>query len=146
MLKNFTVIEVISSKTKSVLTFYPDKMKFNFPTAEDLKFPKHVQLLIDPKGRNFAIRACKEDEPNAVVFFNRGDGTKPYPITLRYQAANALIAQTMGWNDPSKYYLINGQLFPEECAIAFNLNDAEEQTIKAGSKKSQDDDEAEDDI
>ena len=68
MLKNFQVIELISSKTKALMTVYCNKLKFNIYTAVDLNYAAHVQLLMDPNGKCFAIRACEKDAPNAVAF------------------------------------------------------------------------------
>lgn len=67
MLKNFTVIEVISSKTKAQLSFYPNKFKFNQFTAPDLENPPYVQFLIDTNGKNFAIRVCEKTDENATL-------------------------------------------------------------------------------
>lgn len=129
MLKNFTVIEVISSKTKAQLTFYPNKFKFNQFTAPDLGNPPYVQLLIDTNGKNFAIRVCEKGAENAVAFVKRKHSAKPYPVSLACPIASEMIANMMDWHDNSKYYVIPGQKFPEEQAIVFNLNDADEVNI-----------------
>lgn len=128
MLKNFQVIELISSKTKALLTVYSNKLKFNVYTAPDLNYAPYVQLLMDPNGKCFAIRACGKDDPNAVPFSRSADA-KPYPIVVRVPAAIQQICNAMGWNDQTKYHTIPGQLFYEDKAIVFNLKDADEFTI-----------------
>lgn len=128
MLKNFQVIELISSKTKALLTVYSNKLKFNVYTAPDLNYAPYVQLLMDPNGKCFAIRACDKNDPNAVPF-SRPANAKPYPIVVRVPAAIQQICNAMGWNDPTKYHTIPGQLFYEDKAIVFNLKDADEFTI-----------------
>ena len=139
MLKNFQVIELISSKTKAALTVYPDKLKFNSFTAPDLDYAPYVQLLMDANGKNFAIMVCDKDKDNAVPF-SRGKDAKTYPITLRYPAAIKQIQTAMGWDDPTKYYVIPGQKFYEDKAIVFNLKDAEEKVITTRSSKDDEDD------
>lgn len=128
MLKNFQVIELISSKTKALLTVYSNKLKFNVYTAPDLNYAPYVQLLMDPNGKCFAIRACGKDDPNAVPFSRPADA-KPYPVVVRVPAAIQQICNAMGWNDQTKYHTIPGQLFYEDKAIVFNLKDADEFTI-----------------
>lgn len=146
MLKNFQVIELISSKTKSQLTVYSDKLKFNVFTSPDLDYAPYVQLLMDPNGKCFAIMACDKDAPNAVPF-SRDRNAKPYPIVLRVPAAIKQICTTMGWDDSSKYHIVPGQMFYEDKAIVFNLKDAEEYTItpRKGSAVTDDEESKSDD-
>lgn len=140
MLKNFQVIELISSKTKALLTVYHNKLKFNVSTAADLGYAPYVELLIDPNGKAFAVRACDKNKPNAVAF-SRPANAKPYPIVLRVSAAIKQICNAMGWHDPNKYHTIPGQLFHEEKAIVFNLKDAEESTITSRNNSATDSEE-----
>lgn len=137
MLKNFQIIEVISFKSKSLITIYPDRLKFNHQTAAELDFPAYVQLLIDPKGRCFAIQVCDKESDNTVPFYNRPKDTKPYPIKLNYPAANDMIFNAMGWEKKGKYYTVQGQRFPDEKAIVFNLADAEEYDITSRQNDSE---------
>lgn len=95
-----------------------DTLKFNIYTAVDLNYAAHVQLLMDPNGKCFAIRACEKDAPNAVAFSRPADA-KPYAIVLRVPAAIQQICNAMGWQDKTKYHSIPG----------FNLKDADEYTI-----------------
>ncbi len=144
MLKNFQVIELISSKTKEALTVYPDKLKFNGYTAPDLDYASHVQLLMDANGKCFAIRVCDKNDVNAVPFFTRTKDSKPYAINLRYTAAIKQIFTAMGWEESGKYYVVPGQKFYEDKAIVFNLNDAEAHDIttrKGGDSEEESDDE-----
>lgn len=142
MLKNFKVIELISSKTKALLTVYPNKLKFNVFTAPDLNYTPYVQLLMDPNGKCFAIMACDKNAPNAVPFSRPADA-KPYPIVVRVPAAIQQICTTMGWNDKTKYHVIPGQLFYDDKAIVFNLKDADEFTITKRNSGGSDSDEDE---
>ena len=136
MLKNFQVIELISSKTKALMTVYSNKLKFNIYTAVDLNYAAHVQLLMDPNGKCFALRACGKDDPNAVAFSRPADA-KPY----------AQICNAMGWHEKTKYHSIPGQLFYDDKAIVFNLKDADEYTItpRNGSAAADDEESKSDD-
>ena len=140
MLKNFKVIEVISQKSRALLTFYQGRLKFNHHTAAELNFSQYVQLAYDSNQQCFAIIAATKDSDNAVQFYNRGGDAKPYPISLYTKAAIETIAQMMDWHDETKYYAIPGQRFVEENAIVFNLNDATEYAItaKGGTRESDD--------
>ena len=143
MLKNFQVIELISSKTKASLTVYPDKLKFNKDTAPDLDYAPYVQLLMDPNGKAFAVMVCEKDAPNAVPFFTRERDAKPYPIVLRYSAALKQIFTAMNWDDSGKFYVVPGQKFYEDKTIVFNLKDADEHIIttrKGGDAEDESDD------
>lgn len=147
MLKNFKGIELISSKTKALLTVYHNKLKFNVFTAPDLNYAPYVQLLMDPNGKCFAIMACDKNAPNAVPFLRPADA-KPYPVVVRIPAAINQICTTMGWNDKTKYQTIPGQLFYDDKAIVFNLKDADEFTItprNAATAEATDDEESKSD-
>ena len=87
MLKNFKVIEVISQKSRALLTFYQGRLKFNHHTAAELNFSQYVQLAYDSNQQCFAIIAATKDSDNAVQFYNRGGDAKPYPISLYTKAA-----------------------------------------------------------
>ena len=123
-----------------------DTLKFNIYTAVDLNYAAHVQLLMDPNGKCFALRACGKDDPNAVAFSRPADA-KPYAIVLRVQAAIQQICNAMGWHDKTKYHSIPGQLFYDDKAIVFNLKDADEYTItpRNGSAAADDEESKSDD-
>ena len=70
MFEKFTVIDLIKTRSASVCTFTGNVVKFNIQTAQELHFPEYIQFLIEPKSKQFAIRACKEDAPNAIAFSN----------------------------------------------------------------------------
>ena len=96
MLKNFKVIEVISQKSRALLTFYQGRLKFNHHTAAELNFSQYVQLAYDSNQQCFAIIAATKDSENAVQFYNRGGDAKPYPISLYTKAAIETIVELEG--------------------------------------------------
>lgn len=44
---------------------------FNKAVVIKMNYPKHVILLIDDKSGRIALKACKEDSPNAVTFYKQ---------------------------------------------------------------------------
>ncbi len=142
MFKNFQVVELISSKTKAQLSIYRNKLKFSIATAVDIDGPEYVQLIIDTKTHAFGVRACNKDDDNAIPFYTAAKRGKPWPIIVNHKAPCDMIANMMGWNDDSKYYVVMGQKFADERAIIFNLNDADEHGVTSrksdGENKSDD--------
>ena len=68
ILDKFTVIDLIKTRSASVATITGGTLKFNNQTAAELHYVPYIQVLINPKDKQFAIRGCKEDAPNAVAF------------------------------------------------------------------------------
>lgn len=95
MFEKFTVIDLIKTRSASVCTFAGNIVKFNVQTAQELHFPEYIQFLIEPKSKQFAIRACKEDAPNAVRF-SKPEGVQKAqikrlkPSSARYWERSAL--------------------------------------------------------
>ena len=58
----FTVIDLIRTRSSSVATISGHYIKFNTQTAEELHYPPFVQLLINPKEKQFGIRVCNEEQ------------------------------------------------------------------------------------
>lgn len=94
MLEKFTVIDLIKTRSASVVTFTGNIVKFNIQTAQELGYPPFVQLLIDQKGKQFAVRVCKEDAPNAVSF-SKPMGDQKYQIKINNIAVVDLVRKTM---------------------------------------------------
>lgn len=81
MFEKFSVIDLIKTRSASVCTFAGNIVKFNVQTAQELHFPEYIQFLIEPKSKQFAIRACKEDAPNAVRF-SKPEGAQKAQIKI----------------------------------------------------------------
>ena len=67
ILSNFTVVDLIKTRSASVATITGKVLKLNIQTAAELHYAPYIQVLINPKDKQFAIRACKEDAPNAIA-------------------------------------------------------------------------------
>lgn len=69
VLEKFKLVELITSRTDSVATFMNgNQIKFNAATFVDLGYPEYIQLFVEEKGKQFAIKACKADSPQAIKF------------------------------------------------------------------------------
>lgn len=96
---------------------------FNKAVVIKMNYPKHVILLIDDKSGRIALKACKEDSPNAVTFYKQ---KKTNVISVRWNGKDLLntIKTMMKWNLDKDSYRTEGELIPEEQAMIFDLNNA----------------------
>ena len=125
MFEKFSVIDLIKTRSASVCTFAGNIVKFNVQTAQELHFPEYIQFLIEPKSKQFAIRACKEDAPNAVRF-SKPDGVQKAQIKI----SNATVVDMDrnaedNWNVPGIY-------FADEQGIMYALESAYAPRSKGG--------------
>lgn len=94
MFEKFSVIDLIKTRSASVCTFAGNVVKFNVQTAQELRFPEYIQFLIEPKSKQFAIRACKEDAPNAVRFSKPEDEQK---AQIKISNATVVDIRSLDW-------------------------------------------------
>ena len=97
ILEKFTVIDLIKTRSASVATIAGTVLKFNNQTAAELHYTSHIQVLINPKDKQFAIRSCKEDAPNAVVF-SKPEGEQKYQIKISAAAVVDMIRKMANWS------------------------------------------------
>ena len=97
MFEKFSVIDLIKTRSASVCTFAGNVVKFNVQTAQELRFPEYIQFLIEPKSKQFAIRACKEDAPNAVRF-SKPEGEQKAQIKISNATVVDMVRKLMDWN------------------------------------------------
>lgn len=96
ILEKFTVIDLIKTRSASVATVTGNILKFNNQTAAELHFASYIQVLINTKDKQFAIRACAEDAPNALPF-SKPEGEQKYQIKISNAAITDLIRKTANW-------------------------------------------------
>ena len=120
MLENFTVIDLIRTRSASVCTFTVNVVKFNVQTAQELRFPAFVQFLIEPKGKQFAIRVCKEDAPNAVSFCKPEQKTQ---VKISNASVVDMVRNLMEWKVEDNWN-VPGIYFADEHAIVYALQAA----------------------
>ena len=122
ILEKFTVIDLIKTRSASVATITGHMMKFNNQTAAELHYTSHIQVLIYPKGKQFAIRACKEDAPNSLRF-SKPDGEQKNPIKITAAAVVDMIRKMANWSTEETWN-IPGIYFADEDALIYDLNTA----------------------
>ena len=130
ILKNFTVVDLIKTRSASVATITGNTLKFNTQTAAELQYPAYVQVLVNPKEKQFAIRVCKEGEPNALAF-SKKEGEQKYPIKIASAVITDIIRKMAdlpaeeNWNIPGSY-------FADEEAIVYDMSTAYKPVSKGG--------------
>ena len=122
ILEKFTVIDLIKTRSASVASITGNTLKFNNQTADELRYTPYVQVLISTKDKQFAIRSCKEDAPNAVAF-SKPEGEQKYPIKINIAAVVDMIRKMANWSTEDNWN-IPGIYFAEDEALVYDLNAA----------------------
>jgi len=123
VLEKFKLVELITTRTEAVATFVTgNQIKFNSATHVDLGYPAYIQLFVDEKGKQFAIKACKENDPNAMKF-SKPAGEQRYPIKITCAPAANAVRKVMEWT-PDQSMNVPGAIFADEGVIIFALEQA----------------------
>lgn len=120
MFEKFSAIDLIKTRSASVCTFAGNVVKFNIQTAQELRFPEYIQFLIEPKSKQFAIRACKEDAPNAVRF-SKPESEQKAQIKISNATVVDMVRKLMDWNAEDNWN-VPGIYFAEEQGIMYIVN------------------------
>ena len=89
-----------------------------------------AQFLIEPKSKQFAIRACKEDAPNAVRF-SKPEGEQKAQIKISNATVVDMVRKLMDWNAEDNWN-VPGIYFAEEQGIMYALESAYAPRAKGG--------------
>ena len=119
ILDKFTVIDLIKTRSASVATISDNAIQFNNATATELHYASHIQVLINPKDKQFAIRACKEDAPNAMPF-SKPEGEQKLRIRIRSTPVVDMIRKMANWPAEENWNL-PGVYFAEDNAIVYDI-------------------------
>lgn len=131
ILDSFKLVELITTRTDAVVTIGGgNNIKFNAATHVDLDYPAYIQMFVDEKGKKFAIKVCKETDPQAVKF-SRPKGEQKYPIKTTCATLVKLIRKMMDW-DEDQGMNVPGAIFHDEGVIIFALEQAYPVTSKGG--------------
>ena len=131
VLEKFKLVELITSRTDSVATFMNgNQIKFNAATFVDLGYPEYIQLFVEEKGKQFAIKACKADAPQAIKF-SKPAGEQRYPIKISCAPAANAVRRVMQWA-PEESWNVPGAIFGEEKVIIYSLEQAYAPVPKGG--------------
>jgi hypothetical protein len=130
VLEKFTVIDLIKTRSDSVATITGNFLKFNNQTARELQYAPYVQVLINPKDKQFAIRACKADAPSAVSF-SKPENEQKYQIKISTAAVVHMIRKMANWSDEGNWN-VPGIYFAEDNAIIYDVSTAYKPVSKGG--------------
>lgn len=130
ILKNFTVVDLVKTRSASVATITGNCLKFNIQTAAELHYPAYIQVLVNPKEKQFAIRACKEGEPNSMRFSKSANEQK-YPVKITSTAIVDIIRKMGNWPIDENWN-VPGIYFAEEDAIVYDASTAYKPASKGG--------------
>lgn len=130
ILEKFTVIDLIRTRSASVATVTGNILKFNNQTAAELHYAPYIQVLINTKDKQFAIRACDKDAPNALPF-SKPEGEQKYQIKISRAAITDLIRKTANWSVEENWN-IPGIYFANESALIYDVNAAYKPSLKGG--------------
>lgn len=122
ILEKFTVVDLIKTRSASIATISGKVLKFNKQTAAELRFAPYVQILINVKGKQFAIRACKEGAPNSVPF-SKPEGEQRYQIKISAASVVDMIRKMADWSDEDSWN-VPGIYFADETALVYDVNTA----------------------
>lgn len=127
-LDKFTVIDLIKTRSSSVATIAGMALKFNIQTAGEMNYAPYVQVLINAKDKQFAIRACKESAPNAIPF-SKPEGEQKYAIKVSNATIVTMLRKMVGWSDEENWN-IPGLYLAEEAALVYDLNAAYKPAVR----------------
>lgn len=120
MLKNFTVIDILNTRSDSVVNIKGNNIRFNPPTAAELDYPQYVEFLVNTKDKQFAIRPCSANAEMAVPFCKGRERKKVY-IT---QATIASVIRKMANWDMNCNFNMEGIYDSDENALAYSVESA----------------------
>ena len=130
ILEKFTVVDLIKTRSASVVTITGNVLKFNIQTAGELHFAPYIQVLINPKEKQFAIRSCKEDAQNAVAF-SKAEGEQKYAIKISVSAVVDMIRKMANWSAGDSWN-VPGVYFAEDNALVYDVSAAYKPTPRGG--------------
>jgi len=131
VLERFKLVELITTRTESIATFMGgNQIKFNSATFTDLGYPAYIQLFVEEKGKQFAIKACKETDPQAIKF-SKPAGEQKYPIKISCGAAATVVRKIMSWGNEESWN-VPGAIFADEGVIIYSLEQAFAPAPKGG--------------
>ena len=130
ILKNFTVVDLVKTRSASVATIAGNNLKFNLQTAVELHYPAYIQVLVNPKEKQFAIRACKEGDLNSMPFSKPANEQK-YPLRITSAVVSDIIRKMGEW-PVEENWNVPGIYFADEEAIVYDVSTAYKPVSKGG--------------
>ena len=95
---------------------------FNKAVIMKLDYPAFVQLLINPEGKQIAIKSCAEGDQNSTSFFKKKETSNVLSVRWNVKDLLNTLQEITGWDLSSDGYRVDGTLIKEEGAMLFDLN------------------------
>jgi len=109
--------EFLDSGRRPTVTFGDKKIKFSMKCIRKFDSKNHVELLINPIERKFAIRPTDKKNRSAVVI-SKISNTNYYPRDISSAAFNDTLFSLFGWNTDCKYRII-GSLYEQDNELVY---------------------------
>lgn len=113
----FARSEFFETTRKPNVVFNHKSIKFSTACVRKFEKNTHIELLVNPISRKFAIRPTKETNRNSVVFSKLEFG-KYYPKAISTAAFSETLYSLFGWNTDYKYRIL-GTLYEQDGEIAY---------------------------
>lgn len=135
MLKNFTVVELLRTRSDAVVTIKKKALRFNTNTAAELHYTPYIQVLMNAKDKQLAIRECGENDYQALPF-SKPKGEQKYQLTVGCPSVTDMIRKLMDW-DEEQDMNVPGVYLADEKALIFDLHSAYHPVKKGGAGSKQ---------
>lgn len=117
--------EFFDSAHRPVVTFGDRQIKFSVACVRKFGDKNHVELLVNPINRKFAVRPTNAKNRNSVVF-SKSSGGIFYPREISAAAYIETLFNLFGWNTDYKYRIIGSLLEQDgEMAYVFDIANSE---------------------
>lgn len=120
-LEGFEIITF--GNTGAYVSITRNGITFNKAALEKVGSASHVVLLVNRDAKQFAIKPCSQNDPNALAF----TAQKPASPNVRWNSKDLLrlFSSLMSWQlEKSDGYRVNGEYIKTEKALLFDLNKA----------------------
>lgn len=130
ILSKFTIVDLIKARSASVATITGTSLKFNPQTAGELGYAPYIQVLINAKDKQFAIRACKDNAQSAIPF-SKPEGEQKYAIKIGAATIVTMLRKIAGWSDEENWN-IPGVYLAQENALVYDIATAYKPSPRGG--------------
>ena len=136
LLDGFKVMPLREKLDDSYLIISEKSLKFNYGTVKLLQNPGLVQLMLNEKRMQIAIRPARVNDDDIIPFATQGDG-KEKPIYVKEpMIQKALRNITVLEQDGVKLtQTIKGHFYPEEKVIIYDLGESVGTVVKPRGRR-----------
>ena len=136
LLDGFKVMPLKEKLDDSYLTISEKTLKFNYGTVKVLQNPVFVQLMLNEKRMQIAIRPAQINDEDIIPFAAQSDGKEKPVYVKEPEIQNALqkIA-VLQRNGIKLTQTIKGHVYPEEKVIIYDLGESVEAEVKPRGRR-----------